>query len=920
MGGCTNCHNSPQGASGERRQIVGAGGDFNKNSHHIHGSITDEDCLVCHDQRYHLDGSTATIPDPQVYLKDPDGGPSIVYDGTPESLETFCLNCHDGDGANGDTTPFSDGKVVPNIKGTTGSLWANSAHNLRGYSQNGNNPITCFGDGTTTGCHSNAHGSDNEKLLSAAAGVTIDQFCYNCHTEGKITNNALSGSGLADDIQQAFSMSEKHNLGTSFSVGGRTYTLQCTTCHNPHIVTGKHWDVESGKSPITRPDLTADPTTNPRAMGTVLWGDEPGEKMDDYAAKGTGSGGWYFNVARGIPYGYDTVPFDQTAVYQPPKKGSGWNFEFDGDVLPDYPTFCLDCHSNTMGSHAPVNWGASYAPHGLRSANKPYYWGDVGMYGNSGNPDPIFNEPGVTRGRGAGHFMRWPYDSVHKNAGINFVLSCTDCHEAHGSPEGSILRTVVNNGTGSTIWNVMCNNCHYYYGGQHEGMSCGNASCHEQNSIHRIKKNGEYSGGTYLWTEPSRPTSTPEITAVIGDIGSNKLRVAFKEGVYTNMDQTGALEPGDFVLTDVGGNNPKTITGVTHTPGSSVATITMSASLTADDIENDTLATRGISVWDVDGDPAGPWPVKISLGSTSFQLNEAAGSTTATDEWGLVAGAVSDSTETFLGDGFFHGDGVNNYIDFENHDTYFKADTALTIEVRIKPSGITTSNYIKRIFARNSNNNYQLSVWRNNNWATYNAPDGVASIAFWVSTVDKHGGKWWKVVLTDYEAYPIVSDHWYKVKVVWNSNKASGIPCDIFVDDQGTDGNGTNENWSGYVNATDADQSQVPDDRKLYTGDRIMTGDGDFAIGCNVNNHSNNVFLGLIDWIDIKLEVDYSGVDSPPTALLSKPSSAFACLTPSGFNNRNSDPKNSGRTDLITFAAGFVISTFLLVGKIKIFV
>jgi predicted CXXCH cytochrome family protein len=148
--------------------------------------------MVCHDLTYHLDGDSGTIPDPQVYLNDPDGGPSIIYDGTPESLTTFCINCHDSDGANGSLTPFSDTVIVPNVKGVAGSMWADSAHAQRGYQENGGNPITCFGDGMTTGCHSNAHGSDNDKLL--AAGPEIDQFCYNCHTQGKVMNDAISNN------------------------------------------------------------------------------------------------------------------------------------------------------------------------------------------------------------------------------------------------------------------------------------------------------------------------------------------------------------------------------------------------------------------------------------------------------------------------------------------------------------------------------------------------------------------------------------------------------------------------------------------------------------------------------------------------------------------------------------------------------
>jgi predicted CXXCH cytochrome family protein len=818
-----------------------------------------QSCTACHDgepSEAHIDhvaGSTVRL--------------KSGYENDQQN--TNCSNCH---------PPGAVAVADPQFY-TNSSEYENSAHAGR----------------LCTECHE-VHGATGPYVAMTKADK--ENLCFQCHTDGIVQNDAISnnrpgGYISADDIQEAFSKSTRHDLGTVFTVGGKTYELQCTSCHNIHIVTGKYWDAPQNKSPVTR-------FTN----NTEVWGDDPGEKMNDFAALGSGSGGWYYSKARG-----GIISFDQPAVYQPPKQGSGYNYEFGGDILPDYATFCLDCHSyrvvNEIGA---INWGQGIscnyndsdwpgwvtcnAPHGLDSANRPYYGTDPGTVGSNGNPDPIFSEPGVTRGRGSGHWMRWPYESASRNAGINFVMACTDCHEAHGSNRGGMIRERLNvnangdcgtggnsnpdgeNCTDGGNWNSFCNICHYYYGGQHAGMSCGTASCHERNSIHRIKKNGEYSGGTYLWSEPSRPTTTPEIEKVEGNIGSNILTVTFTEGVWTNMDQTGALQPEDFLLTDVNNDNPKTITNVTHTPGSSVAVIIMSAPLIAADIGTDLLATRGISIWDADGEPAGPWPVTIPTcpsGEVTFQLNESAGNTTASDESGIIIGTVNDPVETFLGDGNFHGDGIDNYIAFENNDKCLQASRALTLEVRIKPSGIGTDNYIKRILARDSNQNYQLSVWRNNNWSTYNAPDGVASIAFWFSPVDKHGGKWWKVVMTDYSSCPIVSDHWYRIKVVWNSDKTGCssppygcIPADIFVDDQGTDGSGAGENWSGYKNCTDWDQSQLPDDRKIYEGDEITTGDGDFTIGVNVNNHTNNLFNGLIDWIIWQDSVDYSGVDDPP--------------------------------------------------------
>jgi len=252
---------------------------------------------------------------------------------------------------------------------------------------------------------------------------------------------------------------------------------------------------------------------------------------------------------------------------------------------------------------------------------------------------------------------------------------------------------------------------------------------------------------------------------------------------------------------------------------------------------------------------------KCPSGPTIFQLNETSGSIIAADNEGVIKGKVNDPSQSFVGDGYFHGDGSNNYIDFENNTQCMQSSTAMILETRIKPSVVDMggNSTIQRILARDGSGNYQISVWRNNDsvsFPNYKPPSGVTSIAFWVNPVDNHGGDMWKPVLTNYTYYPIVANHWYKVKVVWNSGKIGGIPADIFVDDQGTDGNGAGENWAGYVNATDSDQLQLTPNKRLYEGDQIITADGQFVIGANINNHANNVFNGLIDWITWKDSVD----------------------------------------------------------------
>ncbi|MBI5408464.1 MAG: hypothetical protein HZA14_03765, partial [Nitrospirae bacterium] len=365
------------------------------------------------------------------------------------------------------------------------------------------------------------------------------------------------------------------------------------------------------------------------------------------------------------------------------------------------------------------------------------------------------------------------------------------------------------------------------------------------------------------------PQTAPYIGAVEGLIGNNRLTVYFSEGVYGSGGS--ALDASDLALTDANGDNPRTITGVTHTAGASTAVITMSSPLVAADVNADTAAAVGSSVFDDYNNAAGTETVTISLSPqcptspVSIQLNDPSGSTYVMDTQNILYGAVTGSGTLTGVEYSGGGEGSGRYIDFEYNDTCLQASTAMTLETRIKPSGLDTvtgsTDYIRRILDRTGGGNYQLSVWRdmaNTYFPDFTPPDYVASIALWVNVVDAHGGNNFKPVLTNYTTCPIQNDHWYQIKAVWNTNKPGGapdqffVPAGIYVDDQGTDGNGAGESWPGYVDCTDSSQSYNADSRKLYTGDSILIGNGDFVIGANAANHANNLFNGLIDWITWK--------------------------------------------------------------------
>ena len=1071
-GGCFACHDQPQNG---RRQIVGTEGDFSKANHHVSGTIEESDCAVCHYMNSHGSGT--------VRLKSPDlSGVVIDYDpDEPATLGPFCAGCHDGDGAaaGGGLTPFSDGVTVPDIGGTAGETWAASAHATLPHPANDNTPISCVGDGEKSGCHNNAHGSDGTAMLAAEAGATIDTFCVGCHT----------GDG--------------HVSTDTFTIGAKTFDLRCTTCHNPHIVTGKLENAGAGKSPITWPALTADPATNPRAMGATLWGDAAGEKMSDQAGSGT----------------YKTPTGDTLT----------------GEELPDYVSFCLSCHGPMDGPHGGVK---STDHHGSGSANVPngggacpnWYGCGKGRGWNGDSCEATEDEcwPVLSRGKGEQIWTRLPYNQEERIAGANFVLACHDCHQTHGPGIGQKLRTEVNGGPGTVVWNTMCNNCHYYYSDWHAGMSCGTASCHTSNSPHRMTSgsgsgatrifdpdlvadlrmesnlkdsgtwrlhsrwfdtagsfaagksgkavvlNGDqpievgttnaywstdegkhgtwkyselkYNGSLEAWVYPTQKgaseyliaakhtyndggyafllrsvgslraallvnvngggvpgvwdedcnglrgayssvaipldrwthvaatfdTSLPDrdpadlsvgririyvngedvttsnaslpfecysqpgagediiyayslhspdnesicyaghwcasalsvggvmwgagsrkglvgrlddfklwnvtrpadyfdakvgptLAAVVGTDGSDQLTVTFNEGVYGQTGSVGSLTPASLALVDAGGDNPRSILSVDHVAGTGTAVVTMSAPLIAADIGADTLVAAAGAVFDDQDTACDTTPLTIEAQAaggpvcpptgepTLFELNEASGSTTATDTLGIMDGDVYGDS-AFVGDGTFHGDGVNNYVIFEN-PTCLNATTMLTLKTRIKPSVVDDGNAttFSRIFARTGTGGYQLSVWRNESWATFNPPDDVASLALWVRVVDPHGGNAWKPTLTHYDTCPIVADHWYSITVTWDSDKVGGPPSDILIDDQGTDGADAGELWAGDANCTDSAQVLVAEAQKLWEGDQILPVEQSPVLGANSGNLKFK-FQGLIDWLSVSIE------------------------------------------------------------------
>jgi len=190
----------------------------------------------------------------------------------------------------------------------------------------------------------------------------------------------------------------------------------CEGCHDKHKAQQHYYPVGSdGTSPISLPS-THDSTRE-------IWGDETTERMDLYASPDTYQAPYYYGGTNHEPEGDGTD---------------------DGSNMPDYVTFCTDCHnsSNTIWSNEldrnlyRFDWATE--KHGRAAASN-----------GSGYTD-----------------LRSPYEDTKCGT---YVLSCTDCHEPHGAPNTHLIRREVNRFRpsipgGRGEWTNLCEACHDYRG------------------------------------------------------------------------------------------------------------------------------------------------------------------------------------------------------------------------------------------------------------------------------------------------------------------------------------------------------------------------------------------------------------------------------------------------------------------------
>ena len=312
--------------------------------------------------------------------------------------------------------------------------YADSAHGNTSYGANRSG--TGYQTGDCAHCHDTFDQSicGNTLMLFEANDAG---FCVRCHDNTTdpattaIVNRSYSyraggwTADTVDDIDEAFSLLSSHSLSdisTFIGTPGEEkwgYTADsnpCTACHNPHPA---QRDLHTASS---RGWLVSLPSSHTDTSTWQLWGDDAGERMDEYS------------------------------TYQAPNATSGYEPDGsttqDGSNLTDYVTFCTDCHNVTNDT----TWSTT-----LSDYLKTIDWTtEKHGRGAAGDCAPR---------------LLLPYQEAQCGS---YVLACTDCHEPHGAPNIFLTREKVNNGDVTVLtgtgygpdgrankeWVYLCGKCH----------------------------------------------------------------------------------------------------------------------------------------------------------------------------------------------------------------------------------------------------------------------------------------------------------------------------------------------------------------------------------------------------------------------------------------------------------------------------
>ena len=318
-----------------------------------------------------------------------------------------------------------------------------------------------------------------DTTATTGAYVRDDNACFYCHYglgtyQATVFYNysySITFGGNTDStpatIFDAFNSTSYHNLNDvlNFAKGKwPTFTADsnpCSACHNVHIAQ------RSCGKPTGSYDPTKSAISRPSDHGN-LWGDDDGtvnfsERMNSYTTNYR------------APFYVGATPTADPTLHEPDGVSRLISSnEVKGLNLPDYVTFCTDCHNATnsitsqaLGTLKFINW-ATGDQHGKTNG--------------AGSADGNLKAPYTSDGKSTGTQVD----------GTDFVLSCMDCHEPHGSSNKWLLRAEVNAKEGISIttgvWYEFCTACHSVdlattnHSSLNTGSTCNDPGCHYHGS------------------------------------------------------------------------------------------------------------------------------------------------------------------------------------------------------------------------------------------------------------------------------------------------------------------------------------------------------------------------------------------------------------------------------------------------------
>ena len=372
----------------------------------------------------------------------------------------------------------------------TADIYADSAHGSTSYGVNRTGtecpPGTPCPTGNCTHCHDafdpSICGVEELMLFYESYISKSDMLCFQCHRSGDIGYGQVNNypycvnfggySPYYDSIRKQFTNdnSKPENNGSRHNLARVQFIIKndkngwgfgsnpnaCFACHPAHAAQRNHPVAIDGEgklnTAIRRPPHYR--SANPEDL---LWGDDANERMSYYAMSN--------NATYQAPYYGDTTgtKFEPTGNASPS----------DGSDVPDYVTFCLDCHEDEQydpdndRSVKAIDWSSER--HGLYHANDP-------------DCEPSYEGTVLP-----------PYVETPMS---NYVLSCLDCHEPHGARKRKhLIRRMINggevaneSGNAQADWTEICEKCHVVT----HGADC--ETCHdgptEDNGFHGGTRGG----------------------------------------------------------------------------------------------------------------------------------------------------------------------------------------------------------------------------------------------------------------------------------------------------------------------------------------------------------------------------------------------------------------------------------------------